>query len=70
MRDRVFECCDCGQSWAETSCGEGAKHGYDISCPYCGGASKVRITEDGRKIICGSQHDEKECRLCMGHRTS
>jgi uncharacterized protein len=69
MRDRGFECCDCGQAWEETSCSEGAKHGYELTCPYCGSARKVRFAEDGRKIFCGSKHDEKECRLCMGHRT-
>ncbi len=70
MRDRIFECCDCGQLWEETSCYDGAKHGHDITCPYCGGVRKVRISADGRKNLCGGRHDEQECRVCAGHHGS
>lgn len=68
--DRRFECRDCGQLWLETSCTEGARHGFDITCPYCGGDRKARVFADGRKCPCGSLRNETECEFCQGHRLS
>lgn len=60
MKNRVFECLDCGKTWEEAPCSEGGKHGYEIACPGCGSMKKTKIL-DGVRHACGGAghaHDE------------
>ena len=60
MKNRVFECLDCGKRWEEAPCTEGGRHGYEIACPACGSMKKTKIV-DGVKHACGGgghSHDE------------
>lgn len=55
MKNRVFECLDCGEKWEVEPCTEGGKHGYEIPCPKCGSMNKIKIV-DGERHACGGQH--------------
>jgi predicted DNA-binding protein (UPF0251 family) len=56
IKNRKFECQDCGAIWEVEPCTEGGKHGYEIACPKCGSMKKIKIGEDGQKHICGGGH--------------
>lgn len=56
MKNRVFECVDCGQRWEEPPCTAGGRHGYEIACPKCGGMKKMKVAEDGTSTACGGGH--------------
>ncbi len=62
MKNRVFECMDCGHVWEVEPCAAGGKHGYEIACPQCGSLKKLKL-ENGVKHACGGhQHG-----CCGGH---
>lgn len=71
MKNRIFECKDCGEKWEVEPCTDGGKHGYEIPCPRCGSVNKLKIGEDGTKIACGGGHHRGHgaggC-CCGGHR--
>lgn len=52
VKNRVFECLDCGEIWEVEPCSEGGKHGYEIACPKCGSMKKTKIV-DGERHACG-----------------
>ena len=56
VKNRVFECRDCGHTWEVAPCTEGGKHGYELACPQCGSMSKMKVDESGVKHACGGQH--------------
>lgn len=43
MKNRVFECIECGNVWEAEPCATGGKHGYEIACPKCGSMKKVKL---------------------------
>lgn len=53
MKNRIFECSDCGKRWEEAPCTAGGKHGYEIACPACGSMKKSKINDDGSVQPCG-----------------
>ena len=53
MKNRIFECRDCGKQWEEPPCTAGGKHGYELACPACGSMEKMKLGEDGTKQACG-----------------
>ncbi|MDR3593146.1 MAG: DUF134 domain-containing protein [Negativicutes bacterium] len=68
MKNRVFECSDCGKRWEEPPCTAGGKHGYEIACPQCGGMKKSKIDEGGGKTACGGgEHESHGGGCCGGH---
>lgn len=69
MRNRIFECADCGKRWEEPPCTEGGKHGWELACPACGSMKKLKVAEDGAKTACGgqSQHGHGHGHGCCGH---
>jgi predicted DNA-binding protein (UPF0251 family) len=56
VKNRKFECSDCGHIWEVEPCTEGGKHGYEIPCPTCGSMKKVKLAEDGTRHACGGGH--------------
>lgn len=73
VKNRMFECKDCGHTWEAAPCTEGGKHGYEIPCPTCGSMSKLKIGEAGEKHACGGGHHHGEGHshgggCCGGHR--
>ncbi|MBP2625882.1 MAG: hypothetical protein H6Q68_593 [Firmicutes bacterium] len=56
VKNRVFECQDCGHKWEVEPCTAGGKHGYEIACPQCGSMKKNKLAEDGAKHACGGGH--------------
>lgn len=68
LRNRVFECADCGKHWEEDPCTAGGRHGCEIVCPNCGSRQKSKVEDDGSKTACGGQqqHQHGEC-CCGGH---
>jgi Mrp family chromosome partitioning ATPase len=70
IKNRKFECQDCGHIWEVEPCTEGGKHGYEIACPKCGSMKKIKIGEDGQKHVCGGNHHGHEHGHgggCCGH---
>ncbi len=65
VKNRVFECQDCGHVWEVEPCTEGGQHGYQIACPHCGSMSKAKI-EDGQKHVCSGGHQPGHGGCC-GH---
>lgn len=69
IKNRKFECSDCGHIWEVEPCSEGGKHGYEIACPQCQGMKKVKLAEDGTRHTCGGGHGDHQhgggC--CGGH---
>ncbi|MBP2650794.1 MAG: putative DNA-binding protein [Firmicutes bacterium] len=55
VKNRVFECVDCGHVWEVAPCTAGGKHGYEIACPKCGSMKKMKL-ESGEKHVCGGGH--------------
>lgn len=53
MKNRVFECVECGHVWEAEPCALGGKHGYEIACPRCGGMKKMRVGH-GSKHVCSN----------------
>lgn len=66
IKNRKFECQDCGHVWEVEPCTEGGKHGYEIACPKCGSMKKIKIGEEGQRHICGGGH-HGHGRGCCGH---
>lgn len=69
MKNRVFECLDCGETWEVEPCSEGGKHGYEIACPKCGSMKKTKLIDGIRHACGGSGHHEHgaEGGCCGGH---
>lgn len=65
LKNRVFECADCGHTWEVEPCSEGGKHGYEIACPKCGSMKKFKLSDEGEKHACGGGHHHGGC--CGGH---
>lgn len=65
MRNRVFECMDCGERWEEAPCQAGGRHGHEIACPKCGGLKKVKI-ENGMRHECAGGHGHRHGGCCGG----
>lgn len=72
VKNRKFECLDCGEIWEVEPCSENGKHGYEIPCPKCASMKKMRVTEEGAKEACGHadghEHDHKHGGGCCGSR--
>lgn len=66
MKNRNFECLDCGQNWEEAPCTEGGKHGYEIACPKCGSMNKVKLV-DGERHACGGNGENHGTDCGCGH---
>lgn len=66
IKNRKFECQDCGHIWEVEPCTEGGKHGYEIACPKCGSMKKIKISEDGQRHTCGGGNHEHGGGCC-GH---
>lgn len=68
MKNREFECLDCGENWEVEPCTEGGKHGYEIECPKCGSLNKIKIV-DGERHACGhgTQEHNTSRGCCCGH---
>lgn len=66
IKNRKFECQDCGHVWEEAPCTEGGKHGYEIACPKCGSMKKMNISEAGQRHTCGGApaHEHEQGRSC------
>jgi predicted DNA-binding protein (UPF0251 family) len=56
VKNRKFECLDCGEVWEVEPCSENGKHGYEIPCPKCASMKKIRLSEDGTRQTCGHGH--------------
>jgi uncharacterized protein len=70
IKNRKFECQDCGHIWEVEPCTESGKHGYEIACPKCGSMKKIKIGENGQKHVCGggNHHDHDHGHGgCCGH---
>ena len=65
IKNRVFQCLDCGNQWEVEPCTEGGKHGYEIECPKCKSMSKSKINVDGTVHQCGGGHHGAGG--CCGH---
>jgi len=65
MKNRVFECVDCGETWEVEPCTEGGKHGYEIACPKCGSMKKTKLDQEVRHV-CGGSGDHKDGGGCCG----
>jgi len=65
VKNRKFECTDCGQIWEVEPCAEGGKHGYEIPCPKCKSMNKIKLLEDGVRHACGGHGHGGGC--CGGH---
>jgi len=66
VKNRVFECQDCGHKWEVEPCTAGGQHGYEIPCPQCGSMNKNKLSEDGVKHACGGGHDHQHGGGCCG----
>jgi predicted DNA-binding protein (UPF0251 family) len=55
IKNRIFECLSCGNTWEVEPCTAGGKHGYEISCPKCGSNQKAKL-ENGQRHVCGGGH--------------
>jgi predicted DNA-binding protein (UPF0251 family) len=68
MKNRVFECLDCGETWKAEPCSANGERGYEIPCPKCGSMNKAKI-DDGEKHVCGGQAHQHGVghRCCGGH---
>ena len=58
MKNRVFECLDCKETWEVAPCTEGGKHGYEIPCPKCGSMNKTKVMDGERHSCGGPDHHE------------
>jgi predicted DNA-binding protein (UPF0251 family) len=70
VKNRKFECNDCGHIWEVEPCTEGGKHGYEIPCPTCGSMKKIKLSEDGTRHACGGGHGSDHHHgggCCGGH---
>jgi len=66
IKNRVFECTECGHVWEVEPCTVGGKHGYEIACPKCGTLKKRRLDNGNEHTCSGSQHKgQGDC--CGGH---
>lgn len=67
VKNRKFECSDCGEIWEVEPCTEGGKHGYEIPCPKCGSMNKIKLSEDGARHACGGHDHDHDGGCCNGH---
>jgi predicted DNA-binding protein (UPF0251 family) len=67
MKNRIFECIDCGQRWEEPPCTADGRHGYEIACPKCGGMNKMKVAADGSSTMCGGGQHGHGHGCCGGH---
>ncbi|MEI8217204.1 MAG: DUF134 domain-containing protein [Eubacteriales bacterium] len=74
MKNRVFECLDCGETWEVEPCSEGGRHGYELACPKCGSMNKTKLV-DGQRHACGGagshekhEHNAEGGGCCGGHK--
>ncbi len=58
IKNRVFECADCGHVWEAEPCTVGGKHGFEIACPRCGDMKKRRLDNGDVHTCGGGQHGE------------
>jgi len=58
IRNRVFECVNCGYVWEVEPCTMGGKPGFEIVCPKCGNMKKKKL-DNGNVHTCGGQHGEQ-----------
>jgi predicted DNA-binding protein (UPF0251 family) len=66
IKNRVFECVECGHVWEVEPCTAGGKHGYEIPCPNCG-TMKKRKLDNGYKNTCSAgQHEGHGNGGCCG----
>jgi predicted DNA-binding protein (UPF0251 family) len=66
VKNRVFECRDCGHKWEVPPCTEGGKHGYELACPQCASMSKSKIMDNNEKHTCGGGHQHGNGGGCCG----
>ncbi|HWQ40879.1 MAG TPA: DUF134 domain-containing protein [Desulfosporosinus sp.] len=66
IKNRVFECAECGYVWEVEPCTAGGKHGYEIACSKCGTLKKKRLDNGNEHTCSGSQH-EGQGGCCRGH---
>lgn len=66
VKNRVFECQDCGHKWEVEPCSAGGKHGFEIPCPQCASMNKNKLGEDGIKQACGGGHAHTHDGGCCG----
>ncbi|HWR39797.1 MAG TPA: DUF134 domain-containing protein [Patescibacteria group bacterium] len=66
VKNRTFECSECGKIWEVEPCSEGGKHGYEIACPKCGSLKKSKL-ENGVKHACAGGHSGHGGGCCGGH---
>lgn len=60
IKNRMFECLNCGQVWEVEPCTAGGKHGYEIPCPNCGNLKKMKL-DNGIKHTCsGGLHRTRD----------
>jgi len=59
IKNRVFECVNCGYVWEAEPCTAGGKHGFEIPCPKCGTMRKLRLDSGVVHTCEGGQHGEK-----------
>lgn len=58
MKNRVFECVECGHVWEVEPCATGGKHGYEIPCPKCGSMKKMKLGNGGKHPCSSRQHNK------------
>jgi len=66
IKNRVFECVDCGHVWEVEPCTEGGNHGYEIACPKCGTMKKRRIDTGIKHTCSGGLHEGRDAGCCGG----
>lgn len=57
IKNRIFECVECGNVWEAEPCTAGGKHGYEISCPKCGTLKKRKLNY-GLNLNCSGDNNE------------
>ena len=66
IKNRVFQCVDCGQVWETEPCTAGGKHGYEITCPKCGNLKKMKLNNGTKHTCRGGHHGEQGHSGCCG----
>jgi hypothetical protein len=66
IKNRVFECLDCGHLWEEEPCTAGGKHGFEIACPKCGNMKKLRLDNGIVHTCSGGPRGEQGHGGCCG----
>ncbi|SPF31528.1 conserved hypothetical protein (UPF0251 family) [Candidatus Desulfosporosinus infrequens] len=66
IKNRVFQCVECGQVWEAEPCTAGGKHGYEIACPKCGNLKKMKLNNGLKHTCSGGQRGEQGHGGCCG----